>query len=86
MESTATKKVKIHQLKAYCEKNKEDDWSEHIVVYNEEGVELARSNRHHPEGIKTFNYQGFEFFATGYTGNPRTECYVKINDKLFFEI
>lgn len=84
MENTAIKRVVVQQFKAFCERG-ENDWDEHIAVYDEMGRELTRSNPHHPEGPKTFYWKGFEFFAKGYSGSPRTECYVRCSDKIFME-
>ena len=84
MENTAIKRVFVQQFRAFCEQG-ENGWDEYIVVYDEMGREVARSGRHHPEGIKYFHWKGFEFIAMGYSGKPRTECYVKCTDKIFFE-
>ena len=85
MENTAIKRVVVQQFRAYCERNKENNWDEYIVVYDEMNREVARSVNHHPEGIKSFYWKGFEFIAMRYSGKPRTECYVKCTDKIFME-
>ena len=71
------------QYKAYCERSA--GWGECIVVYDDKGKEVARSNNHHPEGVKAFYWKGYEFMAMSYKGEPRTECYVKLTDKVFLE-
>lgn len=85
MEITATKRVTVQQFKAYCERG-ENNWDEFIVVYDKLDKEVARSSKHHPEGNKSFNWNGFEFIALGHSGSPRTECYVKVTDNVFFEL
>lgn len=85
MENTAIKRVVVQQFKAYCERSVQNGWDEYIVVYDEMNREIARSNPNHPEGMKSFYWKGFEFIAMGYSGNSRTECYVKCTDKIFFE-
>lgn len=85
MEVEITKKINIAQYKAYCEQD-ENNWSECIVVYDQNNKEVARSNPYHPEGSKYFIWNGYEFLQpSGYSGNPRTLCYVLINDNIYFE-
>lgn len=74
----------IKQYKAYCEESK-GGWGEYIVIYDEEDNEIARSDKHHPEGIKTFIWEGHKFIAMAYSGNPRTECYVRVCNKVFLK-
>jgi len=81
----ATKKVQIEQYKAYREKSK-DTWCEFIAIYDNEGNLIDRGVDNHPEGMISHHWEGFEFIAPfGYTGEPRTECFVKVDDRLFFE-
>jgi hypothetical protein len=85
MENTTIKRVVVQQFKAFCERNQENNWDEYIVIYDELNREVARSGNNHPEGMKSFHWKGFEFIAMGYSGSPRTPCYVKCSDKIFFE-
>lgn len=58
-------------------------FNECIVISDLDGVEVARSGPHHPEGWKSFHWEGFEFLARPYGVNK--ECYVSVSDKVFFE-
>lgn len=58
-------------------------FNEQIVVCDLDGNEVARSGEHHPEGWKTFHYDGFEFLARPYGADK--ECYVNVSDKILFE-
>lgn len=44
---------------------------DYLTLYNQDGEVIIRSDRHHPEGDITLQYEGLIFFATPYTkSNP----------------
>lgn len=64
----------------------EDGWNERIVVYDEMNNKVANSNAHHPQGFKSFHWNGFEFiYPHSYGGKDKAPCYVMITDKISFE-
>jgi hypothetical protein len=73
----------MKKYRAYSQRC-ENGWNEQIVVY-ENDLEVARSCRHHPQGSKTFVFDGFEFLSLGLnlSGNY-SECYVRVSDGLYF--
>jgi hypothetical protein len=86
MEVIVTKKVQVSQYAAFCEKCADGTWNECIVVYDADGKEVARSGSCHPEGFKSFIWNGFEFiYPHGYGGEKKERCYVRLTDKVFLE-
>ena len=85
MKNFVLKRVPVRQYRAQIETD-ENGWNEYIAVYDEDGKEVARSGSNHPEGYKSFHWNGFDFIMPhGYKGKEKAACYVKVTDKIFFE-